>query len=90
LILAIMGSGHPLQIDGIGGGSPQTSKVAIISQSTHPDADIDYLFAQVAIIERIVDTAPNCGNILCAVVLKGHRQAVVFPLPSALHSPLQL
>lgn len=67
LILAIMGSGHPLQIDGIGGGSPQTSKVAIISQSTHPDADVDYLFAQVAVTERIVDTAPNCGNMLCAV-----------------------
>lgn len=67
LILAIMGSGHPLQIDGIGGGSPQTSKVAIISKSLHPDADVDYLFAQVAITERIVDTAPNCGNILCAV-----------------------
>ncbi|SPZ23136.1 3-methylitaconate isomerase [Providencia rettgeri] len=62
-----MGSGHALQIDGIGGGSPQTSKVAIISSSTHPDADIDYLFAQVSITERIVDTAPNCGNILCAV-----------------------
>ncbi|AIN63214.1 TPA: 4-oxalomesaconate tautomerase [Providencia stuartii] len=67
LILAIMGSGHALQIDGIGGGSPQTSKVAIISRSPHPDADIDYLFAQVSVTERIVDTAPNCGNILCAV-----------------------
>lgn len=67
LILAIMGSGHPLQIDGIGGGSPQTSKVAIISPSPHPNADVDYLFAQVAITEKIVDTAPNCGNILCAV-----------------------
>lgn len=67
LILAIMGSGHPLQIDGIGGGSPQTSKVAIISRSLHPDADIDYLFAQVSITEHIVDTATNCGNILCAV-----------------------
>lgn len=67
LILDIMGSGHPLQIDGIGGGSPQTSKVAIISRSEHPDADVDYLFAQVAITERIVDTAANCGNMLCAV-----------------------
>nr|ELR5047313.1 4-oxalomesaconate tautomerase [Providencia rettgeri] len=67
LILALMGSGHALQIDGIGGGSPQTSKVAIIGPSSHPDADIDYLFAQVSIMEAIVDTAPNCGNILCAV-----------------------
>lgn len=67
LILALMGSGHALQIDGIGGGSPQTSKVAIIGPSSHPDADIDYLFAQVSIMEAIVDTSPNCGNILCAV-----------------------
>nr|WP_314266932.1 4-oxalomesaconate tautomerase [uncultured Moellerella sp.] len=67
LILSIMGSGHELQIDGLGGGSPQTSKVAIISQSTHPDADIDYLFAQASITERILDTSPNCGNMLCAV-----------------------
>ncbi|EKT58597.1 4-oxalomesaconate tautomerase [Providencia sneebia] len=67
LILAIMGSGHPLQIDGIGGGNPQTSKVAIISRSSNPNADIDYLFAQVSVQESIVDTAPNCGNILCAV-----------------------
>ena len=67
LILSIMGSGHELQIDGLGGGSPQTSKVAIISKSTHPDADIDYLFAQASITERILDTSPNCGNMLSAV-----------------------
>lgn len=67
VLLALMGSGHELEIDGIGGGSPQTSKVAIVSKSESPDADIDYLFAQVMVKERRVDTTPNCGNMLCAV-----------------------
>ncbi|MEQ4655439.1 4-oxalomesaconate tautomerase [Providencia rettgeri] len=67
VLLALMGSGHDLEIDGIGGGSPQTSKVAIVSLSDSPDADIDYLFAQVMVKERRVDTTPNCGNMLCAV-----------------------
>lgn len=66
-LLAIMGSGHPLQIDGIGGGNPLTSKVAIISRSRDPRADVDYLFAQVRVDERIVDLTPNCGNMLAAV-----------------------
>lgn len=67
ILLALMGAGHELEIDGIGGGAPQTSKVAIVSRSTHPDADVDYLFAQVMVKERRVDTTPNCGNMLCAV-----------------------
>lgn len=67
VLLSIMGSGHPLQIDGIGGGNPVTSKVAIISPATVPGADVDYLFAQVRIDEQIVDTSPNCGNMLAAV-----------------------
>lgn len=67
LLLKIMGSGHELEIDGIGGGSPQTSKVAIVSASSHPQADVDYLFVQVMVAQRRVDTAPNCGNMLCAI-----------------------
>ncbi len=67
LLVEIMGSGHPLQIDGIGGGNSLTSKVAIVGPTSHPDADIDYLFAQVKVLERAVDTAPNCGNMLSAV-----------------------
>jgi hypothetical protein len=67
LLLKIMGSGHELEIDGIGGGSAQTSKVAIVSTSSHPDADVDYLFVQVMVTQRRVDTAPNCGNMLCAI-----------------------
>ncbi|WP_277312907.1 PrpF domain-containing protein, partial [Pseudomonas viridiflava] len=67
MLLDAMGSGHELEIDGIGGGSPQTSKVAIVSRSDHPDADVDYLFVQVMVSQRRVDAAPNCGNMLCAV-----------------------
>lgn len=65
--MAIMGSGNDLEIDGIGGGNPLTSKVAIISRSSDPRADVDYLFAQVIVHEQRVDTTPNCGNMLSGV-----------------------
>ena len=67
VLLAAMGSPHDYQVDGIGGANPLTSKVAMISKSRHPDADVDYLFAQVLVNERLVDTKPNCGNMLVAV-----------------------
>ena len=67
ILVSALGSGHELEIDGIGGGNPLTSKVAIISPSKREDADIDYLFAQVNVTERTVDTSPNCGNMLSAV-----------------------
>ena len=67
VLIGIMGSGNALEIDGIGGGNPLTSKVAIVSRSNDPGADIDYLFAQVLVHEQRVDTTPNCGNMLSAV-----------------------
>ena len=67
VLLSAMGSGHELQIDGIGGGNPLTSKVAIVSPSRRADADLDYLFVQVRVKERKVDTSPNCGNMLSGV-----------------------
>jgi len=67
VLLRIMGSPHPLQVDGIGGSNPLTSKVAIVSRSREPGADVDYLFAQVSVNEAIVDTKPNCGNMLSGV-----------------------
>ena len=67
VLLAAMGSPHDYQVDGIGGGMTLTSKVAMISKSKRADADVDYLFAQVSIKEAIVDTKPNCGNMLVAV-----------------------
>jgi 2-methylaconitate cis-trans-isomerase PrpF len=67
VLLQIMGSGHELQLDGIGGGNSLTSKVAMVGLSSHPEADVDYLFAQVGILEKKVDFAPNCGNMLAGV-----------------------
>lgn len=67
VLLAAMGSPHALQVDGIGGTWNQTSKVAIISPSPDADADVDYLFAQIAVDKPIVDTRPNCGNMLAGV-----------------------
>ena len=67
VLLALMGSPHPLQVDGIGGANPLTSKVAIVSRSSRDDADVDYLFAQVMVNEAKVDTNPNCGNMLAGV-----------------------
>ena len=68
VLLAVMGTGNATQIDGIGGGSSLTNKAAIVSRSSHPEADIDYLFAQVSVDHRMVDFAPSCGNMLSAVV----------------------
>jgi len=67
LLLSIMGSPHPDQIDGIGGGHPLRSKVAIVARSTQPGVDVDFLFAQVVVDKPLVDTSPNCGNILSGV-----------------------
>lgn len=67
LLLRIMGSPDPRQIDGIGGAHPLTSKVAVVSASASPDADIDYLFLQVGVDEPVVADAQTCGNLLSAV-----------------------
>jgi 2-methylaconitate cis-trans-isomerase PrpF len=66
-ILAIYGSPDPRQIDGVGGADGLTSKFAILGSPTRPDADIDYLFAQVGIDEPTVDWSLICGNISSAV-----------------------
>lgn len=67
VLLAVMGSPDERQIDGIGGGDSLTSKVAIIKPSARPEADVDYLFAQVLVEEPRVDYGQNCGNILAGV-----------------------
>jgi len=67
ILLSVMGSPDARQVDGIGGAHPLTSKVAIVSRAREPGADIDFLFAQVGIDKPIVDTTPNCGNILAGV-----------------------
>jgi 4-oxalomesaconate tautomerase len=67
LMLRIMGSPDPTQIDGLGGAHPLTSKVAIVSASAEPGVDLDYLFLQVAVDRPVVSDAQTCGNLLAGV-----------------------
>lgn len=67
VLLRIMGSPDPNQIDGMGGADPLTSKVAIISKSNRDGVDVDYLFLQVFVDKAIVTDTQNCGNILAGV-----------------------
>lgn len=67
VLIAMVGSGHALNIDGIGGGNAVTTKVAMLSRSDDDWADIDYFFAQVSVETRTVDFKPTCGNILSGV-----------------------
>jgi len=67
VLLAAMGSPDARQIDGLGGAHPLTSKVALIGPATRQDADVDYLFLQVAVDKAEVSDSQNCGNILAGV-----------------------
>ena len=67
LLLALMGSPDPRQIDGMGGADPLTSKVAVVKKSEREGVDVDYLFLQVFVDQAIVSEAQNCGNILAGV-----------------------
>ena len=69
LLLRITGSPDPYgkQIDGMGGATSSTSKTVIVSKSSRPDHDVDYLFGQVAIDKAFVDWSGNCGNLSAAV-----------------------
>jgi len=67
LLLRIMGSPDPRQIDGLGGANPLTSKVAVVKPSDREGVDVDYLFLQVFVDQAIVTDSQNCGNILAGV-----------------------
>lgn len=69
LLLRVLGSPDPYgkQIDGLGNASSSTSKAVILSPSTRPGHDVDYLFGQVAIDQPLVDWSGNCGNLSAAV-----------------------
>ena len=67
VLIAAVGAGHPLNIDGIGGGNAVTTKVAMLSRSERDDCDVDYFFAQVAVEKHEVDYRPTCGNMLAGV-----------------------
>ena len=66
-LLRVMGSPDPRQIDGMGGGDPLTSKIAVVSRSARAGIDVDYLFLQVFVDQALVGDAQNCGNILAGV-----------------------
>ena len=69
LLMRVIGSPDPYgkQIDGMGGATSSTSKIVIVSKSTHADHDVDYLFGQVSIDKPFVDWSGNCGNLSAAV-----------------------
>lgn len=69
IFLAAIGSPDPngRQLNGMGGGISSLSKICIVGPSTHPDADIDYTFAQCAVRDASVDYAGNCGNMSSAM-----------------------
>jgi 2-methylaconitate cis-trans-isomerase PrpF/tripartite-type tricarboxylate transporter receptor subunit TctC len=76
-LIGAIGASDLLQVDGVGGGSTLTSKVAIVSKSSQPGCDVDYLFAQVGVGQRSVDTRPNCGNMLSGVAPFAIEQGLV-------------
>jgi 2-methylaconitate cis-trans-isomerase PrpF/tripartite-type tricarboxylate transporter receptor subunit TctC len=76
-LIGAIGASDPLQLDGVGGGSTLNSKVAIVSRSSVPGCDLDYLFAQVGVGHRSVDTRPNCGNMLSGVAPFAIEQGLV-------------
>ena len=76
-LIGAIGASDLLQLDGVGGGSTLNSKVAIVSRSREPGCDVDYLFAQVGVGQRSVDTRPNCGNMLSGVAPFAIEQGLV-------------
>ncbi len=81
LLMRVIGSPDPYgqQIDGMGGATSSTSKTVILSKSTRPDHDVDYLFGQVAIDKAFVDWSGNCGNLSGAVGPFAIRNGLVDP-----------
>jgi len=85
VLIHALGSGHPLNIDGLGGGNAVTTKVAILSKSDDSWADIDYYFAQVAVEKKLVDFKPSCGNILSGVAPAAIEMGLIEPADDISH-----
>ena len=79
VLLAVMGSPDVRQIDGLGGADPLTSKIGIVGPSTQPGVDVEFLFAQLSVDRPLVDTRPNCGNMLAAVVPFAIEEGLITP-----------
>ncbi|AWN14273.1 4-oxalomesaconate tautomerase [Salinisphaera sp. LB1] len=77
ILLAAMGSPDAREIDGMGGGHPLTSKVAVVRSSERDEADVEYLFLQVVPDQPIVSDQQNCGNILAGVAPFAIEQGLV-------------
>lgn len=77
VLLAAMGSPDRRQIDGLGGAHPLTSKAGIVSRSSTPGVDLDFLFAQLQPDSDKVDITPNCGNMLAAVLPFALEQGLI-------------
>ena len=67
VLCAVLGAGSGTNIDGLGGGTAVTTKVAMLSRSDRAGCDVDYFFAQVPVVGDVVDFRPTCGNILSGV-----------------------
>ncbi|KAL8319662.1 hypothetical protein RB597_006420 [Gaeumannomyces tritici] len=82
-LLAAMGSslGDPRQIDGVGGATSTTSKVAIVGPSSIPGVDVDYTFAQVAVGKGVIDFNGSCGNMAAGVGPFAIQEGLVKPKP---------
>lgn len=79
VLVAAVGSGHALNIDGIGAGAAVTTKVAMLSRSDDDWAEVDYFFAQVSVEDRLVDFKPTCGNMLSGVGPAAIEMGLVTP-----------
>ncbi|MYU34389.1 4-oxalomesaconate tautomerase [Streptomyces sp. SID8358] len=79
VLLAVMGSPDPRQIDGIGGAHPLTSKIGLVRPATDAANDLEWTFAQVQPGGKDVDTSSNCGNMLAAVLPFAVETGMVTP-----------
>lgn len=77
LLVAAYGATDPVELDGVGGATPTTSKAAVVSASPEPGTDIDYLFAQVGIGTGTVEWTSNCGNCATGVALYAVAKGLV-------------
>jgi 2-methylaconitate cis-trans-isomerase PrpF len=80
ILMAVIGSGDPRQIDGLGGADTLTSKIVIVGPSTHPEADVNYTFGQVGIDLPFVSYSANCGNLSAGVGVFAIEEGLVEPV----------
>ncbi|MGW8375157.1 PrpF domain-containing protein [Streptomyces sp. ODS28] len=77
LLVAAYDAADPVQLDGVGGATPTTSKAAVVGASPRAGVDIDYLFAQVGIGTGVVEWGSNCGNCATAIALYAVAKGLV-------------